>query len=271
MAEVYVEPFTGSFAATYREENKLPFVVWRNLLTRSNITVSSTSSQTSAANLVEENTIDFWRPSSSGNCWIRASGLSNVAFNTVVIRGHNLYSISATVRVRVGSTTVAIYAPKSNGVVVITFPEVSDVTQITMDIETNGTALVGTVLFGNKMVFRSGIDGSGFRPIEFSTVTELMTNKTQTGQLLSNRVIRRGISADLPINPVEDAFVGTRFRNFVQHYNDGRPFAFASSPTYAPSDAGWFWRPATASDLEINSIANGMYTEFSIPVEGAYS
>ena len=38
MAEVFVAPFTGNFASTYREMNKLPFLMWDNFANRSNVT-----------------------------------------------------------------------------------------------------------------------------------------------------------------------------------------------------------------------------------------
>ena len=271
MAEVYVEPFTGSFAATYRAESKLPFIVWGNFANRTNITSSGSTAGTDVINLVEENTVDLWRSSTAGNSWIRISGISTLTFNTVAIRGHNFSTIGATLTVKHGSATVATYKPTTDGVVIITFPDVVGQSTATLEIASSGVAIVGSILFGRKLVFQNGLDGSGFRPIEFSTVTDLLSNRSQTGQLLSNKIIRRGISAELPINPVDDAFVQGRFKSFVRHYNDGRPFVFASSPSLAPRDAGWFWRPPSASDLDITSVGNGLYSEFSISAEGVYS
>lgn len=272
MAEVYVAPWVGPFANSYREDNKLPFVVWDNFLNRTNTVASSTSSATSVLNVIEENTVDFWRPAAAGNSWIRVDGVDNRLIDTVAIRGHNLFSIGATIRVRNGSgVTIAEYVPKSNGVIVISFPEVRGISQLYVDFISTGQALVGSLLVGRKLIFPRGIDGSGFRQIEFSTVTDLLVNKSQSGQLINNRVVRRGISADLPINPIDYAFAHGRFKQFVKHYNDGRPFLFTSSPSLAPNDAGWFWRPASASDMDVTTISSGMYAQFSIPAEGVHS
>lgn len=270
MAEVYVAPFTGNFAASYREMNKLPCIMWDNFANRTNITASSSDPNYSILNVVEENTVDFWRPVGLVPSWIRVSGLTSRVIDCVAIRGHNLWDIAATVTVNAGGTVVATYAPKSNGVLIIAFPEVRGAGDVTININTNGWALVGSVMVGRRLVMPNGLDGSSFRPIEFSTVTDLMSNRTQTGQLLGNRVVRRGVSADIPINAVDEAFVYGRFKGFISHYNAGRPFVFASSPTLAPNDAGWFWRPGSSPDLEVTSISRGYYAEFSIPAEGVY-
>lgn len=273
MAEVYIAPHTGNYGQSYRHLNKLPMIAWDNMANRNNLTASTTlSDEYSIANVVDDNTVDYWQSlhQSTLRHTITVQVGAGKLFNCVALSRHNIATIGGTVEVFSRGNTYAKYKPKTDGTLIIVMPESLSSTyievRITGDGERIGRAKIYNLFVGNRMVIPNGIDGTGFNPIEFSTRTQLVQNETLAGNLLGNYITRSGVEVDIPFNFVEKDFLYGPFKEFVSHYNSGKPFFLASSPSFLPNDAGFLWRDG--DDMDVSLIDVGYNATFSMPARG---
>ena len=264
MPEIYIEPATGNFTSAYRAANLLPMILWDNLATRDTLGAGY-------VNMVDNNTIDFWESPNTSNHNIWVENIGQARFSCVALFRHNLATAGVEISIHDGvSPVTSWFTPQSDRLLIIIFPDAVANNRIGLQYRNATTPpIIYNLFVGQRMVIPSGIDGSGFDPIEFSTSSELVQNQSLSGNLIGNYIVKSGVNVDLPFNFVEQDFIYDKVKGFAKHYNSGKPFFMASSPSLLPNDAAFLWRGGDMGDMDISLIDNRLYGTFSVPATGA--
>jgi hypothetical protein len=130
----------------------------------------------------------------------------------------------------------------------------------------SGSRTVRNLLLGSPLEMDSGV-GYNYTPIWLAQEKELLVSKTLNGQFVGNRVMSKGAMTDVPLLAVERPFVEEDLQPFFNHYNDGKPFIFASGPTVFDKDVAYVWRQQNA-ELRPTFDQSGNFMSLTMSIEG---
>jgi hypothetical protein len=119
---------------------------------------------------------------------------------------------------------------------------------------------------GNHLEISAGV-GYGYTPIWLSVQKELLISETLNGQFVGNRVISKGARTEVPLLSVERSFLEEDLLPFMDHYNDGKPFIFASGPTLFKNDVAYVWRQ-NGAEMKPTFDQSGNWMSLTMNVQG---
>jgi len=219
-------------------------VLYQNIFENGTVTTNSQTSDGAALNAVEDTTFDFWTPAGVP-ARIRVDYGEDVECDCMGIASHTAGSEGTTIVVEysddgVSFTEVASVSPLTDDTIMVIFPSTS--AQYWQIRQTDAACSIGVVKLGKRLVFPSGVI-SGHIGINHSSRVELLTpNVSQQGQFLGTRVKRIGARANINFGQIETDFVDNDMAMFEYHFNSGRTFFYAGSPSEWPEDYGYAWR-----------------------------
>lgn len=259
---IYIE--TGATGASS------PTALYENLLTEGTLTGTG-STGFEISNAVTGATWDFWRPPSAVSAFSVGVSLSTQeAADCAVIAAHDAATVGADIRVQYstdGGTTwldaSSWVTPTDNDVVMILFP--SQTGNAWRLQQRNGPAAVGVVMIGSKLAFEYGVDGSrvGF---QHGHKVEVMGGDTLGGQFVPQKVRKKGGQVSVTFPWITSAFADNTMAMFEDHYNDGKPFAFAGNPSYDAYDVAYCWRGEGGGELAPSYIEGGIAAQMTMRV-----
>lgn len=255
------------------DKNK-PFVLFENLLQKGTLVVTAPADGYDIENAISGTTWDFYRPAAivQFTSYAVDMGVDTYA-DCAFIDAHNLGTSESIVRVQHSqdgvdwtSVTTAFTPVDDAAIMVIFKPLKARFWRFALD---NSVAPdVGVFSIGSRLVFPNGVDPS-HTSIPHARKYELLGGDSINGQFTGQMVTRK--SADLSVTfPLLDAhWVNTEMAAFERHYNEGRPFAWAASPSFDGDDMGFCQRPMGAGELRPRYYEGGMYEEFTMSL-GVY-
>jgi len=226
--------------------DKSPVILWDNIMDDGTITASTEATNGEGANAIDGNTYDYWIPTTLP-ATLEVSTAASKTASYAAIAAHTLGTNGSTVDVQYwnGSTWVSALSstvtPDDDKTLLIAFTQASG-TKWRFSISGSTVPNIGVVSIGNAIQFQSGILPS-YTPLYMAEEIELLSSQTMNGQFVTNRVNRKGARTQFGLNILDRSFVeGTAFQNFRRHYNDGKPFFFASNPSELTEDVAYCWR-----------------------------
>jgi len=218
--------------------------LYRNVLAEGVLAASSETDDGFMENALGPQTNDFWTAETLP-AWLGVTLPSAVTCDSAGIAAHTLGSAGATVAVQayIGAAwvTVATVTPEDDDDILILFAE-AEAEQWRIYITGAGDAPhLGIASIGPKLPFPLGV-AADYRPIYMAHEIELMSSQTRGGQFLGNRINRIGAATTISLAQQEREWIETDGRPFMAHFNEGRPFFFASCPDLLPEDAAYCWR-----------------------------
>jgi hypothetical protein len=129
------------------------------------------------------------------------------------------------------------------------------------------TFVVGNLFFGQRLIFPAGVRPP-YTPTHMAETVELLFSETLEGQFITNRPVRYGIKTTATLNAVEYGFVEAHLSDFRKHYNDGKPFIWASSPRFIEKDTAYVWRDVDSSTLNPTFDQNGNFMNVEMELRG---
>ena len=227
------------------DSDKAPVILWDNILEDGTITATSEDTNGEVENAIDGNTYDYWKPTAV-TARIDLSLAAPKSASYLGIAAHTLGTSSARINVQYdsgGGFTNAwsgAIAPSDDKTIIVAFDQqtAADWRIVVLD----NVAQIGVAFLGDGIQFESGILPA-YTPLYMAEEVELLTSQTLNGQFVTNRVNRKGAKGNFGLNILERSFVeGTDFQNFRRHYNDGKPFFFASNPSELVDDVSYCWR-----------------------------
>jgi hypothetical protein len=240
-----------------------------------------------AVNVATTSTFDFWEPDSiSGFQPLDIDLGAPRQVDTVVINAHSIHS--SNVILWLSRSTDGINYTSYGGInrdsganlgdteddstICILIPSVSArywrvAVQARGFSAPNSVPIIGNVLIGERLIFPAGVRPP-YTPTHMAETVELLLSETMGGQFITNRPLRYGIETSISLNAVEYGFVEDQLMGFKKHYNDGRPFVWASSPRFVERDVAYVWRDSDAGTLSPTFDSNGNFMNLSMEVKG---
>lgn len=226
--------------------DKSPIILWDNLFTQGTLVASTEDTSGEKENAVDGNTYDYWTPTELP-ATLEVELSSSASPTYMAIAAHTLGSNGCGFLVQywAGSTWERAggqFDPEDDSTIIVSFDEHTS-NRWRIRIVNQGTVpSIGVISLGNPTRFDSGILPS-YTPLYMAEEIELLKSQTLNGQFITNRVNKRGSRSSFALNILERDFVeGDDFQAFRRHYNDGKPFFFASNPVELPEDVAYCWR-----------------------------
>jgi len=225
------------------------------------VTASSEATDFPADAPLNELTYEFWRPVSLPATWTLNAG-SIVAVNYFGIAAHTLGSSGNTVTIQSSPdnttwTTIDSITPTDNSPIMFLFESVSAQyyrIEITSGvIPSVGVIYIGTVLEMLRPCY------AGLTPISLSRDTVIRPNRSEGGQWLGRSVIRSGSSMSVNYTNLDNAWVRSTFRDFIDDAVT-YPFFFAWRPDNYPEDVGYVWvsddiKPSNSGTRDLMNVS----------------
>lgn len=214
-------------------------------------------------------TYEFWRPTAMPATWTLDAG-STVSVNYFGIAAHTLGSNNCAVTIQSSPdnstwTTIDSISPTSDAPLMFLFAPVSARyfrISITGSIPSVGVVYVGTTLDMLRPCY------GGLTPISLSRDTVIRPNRSEGGQWLGRTAIRSGSSMGVAYKNLENNWVRTSFRSFI---NDAvlYPFFFAWRPDNYPDDCGYVWvqDDIKPSNMGVNSLMQVAFEMQGLAIE----
>lgn len=210
-------------------------------------------------------TYEFWRPSAMPATWTLNAG-SSVSVNYIGIAAHTLGSSNCDVLIQSSNdnltwTTIDSISPDNDSPIMFLFQGISAQyfrLNITGSIFSIGVIYVGSTLDMIRPCY------GGLTPISLSRDTVIRPTRSEGGQWLGRTVIRSGSSMKIGYTNLDNNWVRTSFRNFI---NDAvtYPFFFAWRPDNYPEDIGYVW---VSDDIKPANMGRNSLMQVSFDMQG---
>jgi hypothetical protein len=227
-----------------------PLIAWDNLVPQGTLAATSTAAGFLLSALTNGVTTDPWRPASMPATVTLTLPVARAA-SCLAFAAHDMHTagVTATLQRLVGAdwVTVATVTPASNAPFMVAFlPLTAAGWRVTF---TGGVFRVAVMHLSNAMTV-PGVVQPPHTPLHRVSEVDLVgESESGTGEFLQADFQRTGGRASLDFGVQLPLFALGEFEAFRQHFNRGRPFFIACTPTYEPLDMGYCWRANGAPSI----------------------
>lgn len=229
------------------DEQRQALILWDNVLTRGTLFSSASLAAGPKENALGPQTYDYWMPSTMpANLRTQSLPVAETS-NCAAIFAHNLGSTGCSVRIEYsvdGSTgwtqAMPYQAVPDDGPILLMFPAQAGKGWL-LRISGGTAPSVGLVMIGKALRVPGGVL-SGYVPLSAAKTVDLMSSVTLGGHFVGTRAIRQGAGTQIPLAEQPREWVEGDAAPFIDHYNRGGTFAWASCPELLRDDVGYCWR-----------------------------
>lgn len=246
---------------------------YKNLFTDAGVTVTAS---TEATGFEKENAYDwfgydFWKPTATGDSWIRASFVSGKVSNYAAIWGHDLADHASSIKpqysTNAGSTwndCTSAVAPDDNSTIFFSWDDISAADYRILVTNPTTIAAIGGVQIGESLTFPHNME-IGFKPPSLTPIIEMKTARSESGAFIGGSQISKGIKGDFTLTNIDPAWVRSNWQPFIDHAQTPKPFVFAWDDVNHGSEVVLAWTP---KDIPAPSYSNSLYMTISLMFEG---
>lgn len=242
-----------------------PLLLYQNVFEDGTVTVASETADGLGLNAVEDTTFDFWTPSIA-NSGIAVDYGSAVQCDCFGVAAHTAGTAGTTIYVQssndgVTYTNRSIVSPLTDETIVSIFPAVS--ARYWRVLQGDAVCSIGVLKLGKRLVIPDGVISGGVA-INHANRYELLTNMSVKGQFLGTRIKMIGAETNIDFGLMDTDFVDNDMAVFEHHFNSGRTFFYAGSPSEWPEDYGYCWR--SGDELRPTRDEGGVLSQVSMDV-----
>jgi len=222
---------------------------YKNLFTTSGVTVTASSE---ATDFDKENAYDgfgysWWKPTATGDSWLRASFGTAQTANYMAIWGHDLADHGSSVKPQYstdnGSTwndADSAIAPADNNTIFITYDDIPGADWRLWVNNPTTIASIAGVQIGMALDLTKGMD-VGFAPASLVPIVKTKTSLSEGGAFIGGRKISEGIEGSLTLSNLDPAWVRSDWIHFIDHAQTPKVFVFAWDDVNYSSEAVLAW------------------------------
>jgi hypothetical protein len=218
---------------------------------------------------LNELTYEFWRPNLLPATWTLDAG-SSVSANYFGIAAHTLGASGNTVTIQgsndnITYTDIDSITPSDNSPIMFLFASAS-YRYWRISISSGTFPSIGVIYVGTVLEMLRPCYG-GLTPISLSRDSVIRPNRSEGGQWLGRSVIRSGSSMKVGYANLENNWVRTTFKDFIEDavlY----PFFFAWRPDNYPEDVGYVW---VGDDIKPSNMGRNSLMQVSFDMSGLSS
>lgn len=249
-----------------------PTALFENLFADGTLTgTAGDSAGFGPENVITTSTADFWYPDTGvTNPVLDVDMGASTPANCVVVAAHDYGDVSGGFKIQYsqdgGSTftdATDLIEPEDNSTIMVLFDEVEgDVWRFWHGTE---HAHVGVIMLGVCLPFEFGIEGNrvGFR---HGQKVDVMGGDTLGGQFIPQKVRKKGGAISVTFPWMRTDWVNDTMTEFEDHFNEGKPFAFAGNPAYDARDIGYCWRGQSDGELSPSDIESGIAAQMTMRI-----
>ncbi len=231
----------GSPTAT----DALPTILYSNLYTTGTIAASTEAAGYDKENVASESTYDQWQGTTLPD-WVSVDAGSSVTADCAAIVAHDCGTKAITVALQTSPdnvtwTNVDSILPTDDSPILFLFPAQTIRYWRFRFSGAGASPFIGVAMIGERLNMQGGIV-TPYAPMWASKQYEMLPSTSIGGQFLGNRIIRKSASTTVNFIPVNATFAEGDLRPFMEHYNQGKAFVFASSPSVFDLDVGYCWK-----------------------------
>jgi len=229
---------------TLTANDALPTILYNNLFAQGTLAASTEAAGYPKENAITENTIKFWKPTALP-ATISVDLGSAKSVDSFSIVAHDCGAKGNTILLQSSPdnstwTTRCTVVPTDNTTILGLFTSVS-ARYWRLSISGGTAPNIGVVMMTARFNMPAGVKPP-YLPIWLSHQYELLTANTLGGQFMGNRILRKAGKTNIALVALERGFVESNLVAFREHFNSGKAFVFASSPSNFTKDAGYVWR-----------------------------
>lgn len=253
-------------SAAYSAANINPMVAYENLMAEGTLVDALLPTGGPRIDATTEDTDEFWLTSGT-NTTCRTTLVSPKAADVCFVANHTLGSRGATFTLQYRSggvwNTLWSFAPENDDPFMVVFPN-RTADGWGVQVSTDATQ-IGVLWIGPRVVIPGGITPD-YQPIWARHRVEKLPGVTRRGHFKGQRIERVGGSMEAVFMPVPHDFALVTMRGFRKHYNEGKAFVFASSPSRFAEDFAYCWATEDAAFSPF-ILAGGGLAQFTITAE----
>lgn len=246
---------------------------YKNLFTDAGVIVTASSA---AAGYEKENAYDWfgydwWKPTSTGDSWIRANfGTAKLA-NYCTVWGHDLSDHSASVKPQYstdgGGTWIdaaSAVAPTDNNTLFFSWDDVTAADWRLLVTAATTIPVIGGVQIGEVLSLPKGM-GTGFKPSSLVPIIEMKTARSESGAFIGGTKKSSGIDGSIKLSNIDPVWVRDSWIPFINHFQTPRPFVFAWDSDTHPTEVVLGWSKGIAESPVYSST---LYMDVTLEFEG---
>lgn len=244
---------------------------YKNLFTTSGVTVTASSDQTNyeKENAIDWKRYDWWKPTTTGTHWIRASFASAKDADYMAISGHNLHEVGGSVRPQYStdggsswSYAAAAVAPTTDKTIFVEFTSVNAADWRIEVITTTGQSLIGVASIGEMMELQTGFK-SGFEPPTLARDHKYYTSVSEGGVFIGRSLRQITYSTSINLSMLTPEWVRTTWTDFLDHAQT-KPFFFSWDTENHSDEAVFAW---VNNSIPKPSYSSNIRMSVSLPIE----
>lgn len=222
----------------------LPLIGWRNVVTTSNLAVTSADANNPASNLVNPSTVLKWLATSTADQYLTVTFSDVTDVDYIGLARHNLADAAIAVSVEalyagVWGEIVAPFSPGSNAPILFRFEkQAPEAIRVKL---ASGTAApsLAVLYVGELLVMERGVNiDSPHTPLTFGRVTEATPAFTEAGDYLGTIITSQRNEASEQFSHISPAWYRAQFDPFVSFAVES-PFFYAWRPAQYPEEIGY--------------------------------
>ena len=246
---------------------------YKNLFTTSGVTVTAS---TEATGYEKENAYDWfgydwWKPTATGDSWLRASFGSAQTSNYMAVWGHNLADHGSSIKPQYstdgGSTwndAASAKMPANNNVLLFTWDDVSAADVRALVTNPSTIASIAGIQIGEILTLPHNME-IGYSPSTMTPELMMKTAVSESGAFIGGSKLTEGIKGDFKLTMIDPAWVRSDWQAFLNHAHTPKPFVFAWDSVNHSDEVvlAWVTRQQTAP-----SYSDSLYMDISLSFEG---
>lgn len=245
---------------------------YHNLYTATGVTVAASSEATGydKENAYDGFMYDWWKPTATGDSWLKATFTTGKNANYFAVWGHDLADHGATVTPQYSTNGGSTWANHTTGITPTTnrviFGEFTSRTELDHRIlvHCSGTIpVIGGVQIGEKLDLPHDMK-QGFAPSIIAKV-KTKTALSETGAFIGGRKVSEGIKGRISLTNVAPAWMRTYFVPLAEHIQTPKTFVFAWDKTNFSTEVVLAW---VTEQIEDPVYSSPLYMDANINFEG---
>jgi len=246
---------------------------YKNLFTTTGVTVTASTEDTGyeKENAYDWLGYDFWKPTATGDSWIRASFASAQTANYAAIWGHDLADHASSIKpqysTNAGSTwndCASVVAPSDNSTIFFSWDDTSAADYRILVTNPTTIAAIAGAQIGEALELPYGM-AVGFAPSALSPMVDLKTAVSEKGVFIGGSKVREGIEGSLTVDLLEPAWVRSNWSPFIDHAQTPKPFVFVWDDVNYSTEAVLGW---VENKIPTPNYSSELYMKVSLRFKG---
>lgn len=235
------------------------------------VTVSTETSGFEKENAYDWFGYDWWKPTATGDSWLRASfGAAKMA-NYMAVWGHNLGTISGSCKPQystdAGATwtdAASVVSPDDDNTIFFAW---DDVTAADWRLFVSGATLpvIGGVQIGEVFKLPKNME-VGFAPPSLVPIVNSKTSQSENGSFIGGSTNFNGIAGSFKLSHQDPTWVRDSWIPFINHFQTPKPFVLAWDYDSHSTEVVLAWKPK--GNASMPSYTSPLYMGVSLKFEG---